>query len=179
MRPRTARALTAAIAAAGMAAAILVAARVLVTGTPVSASVPSLVAAAGGIAIELDRLGALFLLLIGTIGLLAAVYGFSYTAEFDGRRSLGAFGLMFNGFLGGMALVACAANVFTFLLAWELTAVASYFLVMTDSEQPDTRRAGLWYAAMTHLGLLLLLPMFLLMAPSAAATSFAYATGAR
>jgi hydrogenase-4 component B len=103
---------------------------------------------------------------------LAAVYGFSYTAEYDGRRSLRAFGLMFNGFLFGMALVVCAANVFTFLLAWELMAVASYFLVMTDSERPDTREAGLWYAAMTHLGLVLLLPMFLLMAP-AAATTFA------
>jgi hydrogenase-4 component B len=170
--PRAARAVTAAGAAAGGVAALVAAALVLVSGTPVSASLPSLVAPAGGIVIELDRLGAIFLSLIGTIGALAAVYGFSYTAEHDGRRSLRVFGLMFNGFLFGMALVVCAASVFTFLLAWELMAVASYFLVMTDSELQDTRQAGLWYAAMTHVGLVLLLPMFLLMAPSATATTF-------
>jgi hydrogenase-4 component B len=173
MTARAVRALTAVAAAAGTSAAMAAAAFVLVTGTHLSASFPSFVAAAGGIALEIDRLGAVFLALIGAIGLLAAVYGFSYTAEYDGRRSLGAFGAMFNAFLFGMALVVCAANVFTFLLAWELMAVASYFLVMTESDQADTRQAGLWYAAMTHLGLVLLLPMFLLMAPSAEATTFA------
>jgi hydrogenase-4 component B len=173
MTPRAARALTAAVAVTGTAAALVGAAYVLATGTPLSAAFPSLVAPAGGILLELDRLGAIFLALIGAIGALAAVYGFSYTAEYDGRRSLGAFGLMFNAFLFGMALVVCAANVFTFLLAWEVMAVSSYFLVMTESEDPDTRQAGLWYAAMTHLGLLLLLPMFLLLAPSAAQTTFA------
>jgi hydrogenase-4 component B len=80
---------------------------------------------------------------------------------------------MFNGFLLGMSGVACAANVFTFVLAWELMALASYFLVMTGGEDEDTRQAGLWYAAMTHFGLVLLLPMFFLMAPDAGATSFA------
>jgi hydrogenase-4 component B len=44
---------------------------------------------------------------------------------------------------------------------------------MTESENPDTRLAGLWYVAMTHFGLMLLLPMFLLMAPAADATTFA------
>ena len=80
---------------------------------------------------------------------------------------------MFNGFLLGMSLVPCAGNIFTFVLAWELMAVSSYFLVMTESENADTRQAGLWYAAMTHLGLVLLLPMFLLMAAGREATTFA------
>jgi hydrogenase-4 component B len=171
--PRAARLITAVGAVAGSAAALAAAASVLATGMPVSVAFPSLVAPAGGILIELDRLGAIFLALIGGIGALAAVYGFGYTAEYDGRRSLGAFGLMFNAFLFGMALVVCAANVFTFLLAWEFMAVSSYFLVMTDSEDLETRQAGLWYAAMTHLSLVLLLPMFLLLAPSASATTFA------
>jgi hydrogenase-4 component B len=80
---------------------------------------------------------------------------------------------MFNGFLLGMSLVPCAANIFTYLLAWELMAVTSYLLVMTEHDHADTREAGLWYIAMTHVGLVLLLPMFLLMAPAAGATTFA------
>src|SRR5207302_1286838 len=62
--------------------------------------------------------------------------------------------------------------VFTFLFAWELMAVASYFLVMTEHESSDARAAGLWYAAMAHFGFVLLLPMFLIMAPAPGATAF-------
>ena len=145
----------------------------MVTGRPVTANLTQLVSSAGGVVLGLDRLGALFLALVSTTGLLAAIYGASYTKEYEGRHSLRMFGLMFNGFLLGMSLVTCAANVFTFLLAWELMAVTSYFLVMTESDSPETRQAGLWYAAMAHFALVLLLPMFLLMAPGPDATTFA------
>jgi hydrogenase-4 component B len=170
---RAARLLTAVAAALGSVGGFAAAAIVLAGGQPVEVSFPSLVAAAGGIVIGLDRLGALFLALVSAIGFLATVYGVSYTAEYESRSSLRLFGLIFNGFLLGMSLVTCAANIFTFLFAWELMAVTSYFLVMTDSEDADTRQAGLWYAGMTHFGLILLLPMFLLMAPAATATKFA------
>jgi hydrogenase-4 component B len=170
---RFARVVTAAGASVGSVSGLLAAALVLATGQPIGVSLPTLVAAAGGIVMSLDALGALFLALVSAVGLLAAIYGASYTSAYEGRRSLGAFGAMFNGFLFGMSLVALAANVFTFLLAWELMAVTSYLLVMTGSDDAETRQAGLWYVAMTHLGLVLLLPMFLLMAPSADATRFA------
>jgi hydrogenase-4 component B len=170
---RIARAATAIGAAVGSAAALVLALAVLTTGDRFELVLPGLIAVAGGIAIQLDLLGALFLALVSGIGLFAAVYGFSYTAAYDGRRSLRFFGLMFNAFLFGMSLVPCAANVFTFLFAWELMAVASYFLVMTEHESSDARVAGLWYAAMTHFGFVLLLPMFLMMAPAAGATTFA------
>ncbi len=101
------------------------------------------------------------------------MYAVAYTAHYDGRYSLRTLGVMFNTFLLGMTIVPCAGNVFTFLLAWELMAVASYFLVMTDHESRETRQAGLWYAAMTHFGFLLLVPMFLLLAPGPEATTFA------
>ncbi|MGE5246219.1 MAG: proton-conducting transporter membrane subunit [Betaproteobacteria bacterium] len=171
--PRLSRIATALGAALGAAAGLVAAAGVLVTGAPIAARLPGLLAAAGGVEIGLDALGALFLLLVSGLGLLAAVYGVAYTAEYDGHRSLRAFGVMFEGFLLGMSLVTCAANVFTFVLAWELMAVTSYLLVMTESEDPETRAAGLWYAGMTHFGLVLLLPMFLLMAPAPGATGFA------
>jgi hydrogenase-4 component B len=72
-----------------------------------------------------------------------------------------------------MCLVPCAGNVFTFVAAWEVMSLTSYFLVMTDADHEDTRRAGLWYITMTQFGLVMLLPMFFLMAPTADATGFA------
>lgn len=170
---RAARIVTALGAALGSVGGLIAAAIVLASGQAVDASFPHLVAPAGGLVIGLDRLGALFLALVSTVGLLSTIYGISYTAEYENHHSLRLFGVMFNGFLFGMSAVTCAANVFTFLLAWELMAVTSYFLVMTEAEDADTRQAGLWYVAMTHFGLVLLLPMFLLMSPTAGATTFA------
>lgn len=170
---RLARVFTALGAVAGCVGGLAAAAGVLATRIPVEAMLPNLVSGAGGIVVRLDSLGAFFLVLVAAVSLPAAVYGITYTAEYEGRYSLRLFGLMFNGFLLGMSLVPCAGNVFTFLLAWELMAVTSYFLVMTECEHIETRHAGLWYAVMTHFGFLLLLPMFLMMAPGADATTFA------
>jgi hydrogenase-4 component B len=170
---RSARMMTALGAATGCLGALAVAVSVFATGIPLETTLPTLISAAGGIVIRVDLLGALFLALVAAVSLPAAIYGAVYMAEYEGRCSLPVFGLMFNGFLFGMSLVPCAGNILTFVLAWELMAIASYFLVMTESEQADTRQAGLWYAAMTHLGLVLLLPMFFLLAAGGAGTAFA------
>jgi len=79
---------------------------------------------------------------------------------------------MFNVFLMAMSVVPCAGNVFTFVIAWELMSISSYFLVMTETGEDETRQAGLWYVAMTQFSLLTLLPMFLLLAPGAEQTTF-------
>ena len=51
--------------------------------------------------------------------------------------------------------------------------VASYFLVLTESDRRETRQAGLWYLAMAHGGLVLLMAAFLLLGASAPSTGFA------
>jgi formate hydrogenlyase subunit 3/multisubunit Na+/H+ antiporter MnhD subunit len=61
----------------------------------------------------------------------------------------------------------------TFLFLWEGMSVASYFLVLTESDQRETRQAALWYLAMAHAGLMLLMAAFLLVAAGAASTGFA------
>jgi formate hydrogenlyase subunit 3/multisubunit Na+/H+ antiporter MnhD subunit len=63
-----------------------------------------------------------------------------------------------------MCLVAAASNVLTFLFGWELMAAASYLLVVSDADREEARSAGLWYAAMTHAGFVLLLAAFLALA---------------
>ena len=163
---RAARLLTGVMAAIGSAAACLLAALVLVNNAPLDLSFPGLLSAAGGILIHVDPLGAYFVGLAGLVGVPAAIYGISYTATGDGRYSLRLLGAMFNLFLFGMTLVPCAGNVLTFALAWELMAVTSYFLVMTEAHEHAARAAGLWYLGMTHFGLVLLLPMFFLLAPA-------------
>jgi hydrogenase-4 component B len=170
---RAARLATAMGALIGSFGGLGAAAAVFATGAPLHIELANLASVVGGIVIHLDLLGALFLALVAAVSIPAAIYGAAYMTDYEGRCSLRIFGVLFNLFLLGMSLVPCAANVFTFLFVWELMAVTSYFLVMTDSEQDETRQAGLWYLAMTHAGLVLLLPMFFLLAPGADATTFA------
>ncbi|MBI3960684.1 MAG: hydrogenase 4 subunit B [Chloroflexi bacterium] len=151
-------------AAVGAGAGILLGAGVIVSGAPFQWSAPGLLPTAGGLALGLDALGGFFLALIGVGALPAAIYGVGYSAAYaPGSVSLRQLGVMFNLFLLTMSLVTFADNVLTFLLMWEGMSLTSYFLVVSEPGQPGTVRAGVWYAAMTHAGLALLLAAFVLL----------------
>lgn len=70
---------------------------------------------------------------------------------------------MFNLFLLSMSLVTMADNALTFLLMWEGMSLTSYFLVITEANEPGTLRAGVWSVAMTHAVLAMLLAAFALL----------------
>ncbi len=170
---RTARRLAAGGSVVGGGAGLAVALAFLVTGAPLTVAAPTLLSVADGLAFHLDALGAFFLALVGLLAVPCGIYGAGYAEAYEGRYSLRFLGAMLNLFLLTMSLVPCAANVLTFLLMWEGMSLTSYFLVMTESDEPDTVQAGGWYLAMTHGGLALVLAAFLLLAGGAATTAFA------
>jgi hydrogenase-4 component B len=158
------RGLVALGAAVGAGAGLALGAMVIVSGQSFALSIPDLLPIAGGLALRLDPLGAFFLIVIGVGAIPAAIYGVGYSKAYeDGRASLRLLGVMFNLFLLAMSLVTLADNVLTFLLMWEGMSLTSYFLVITESSEEGTLRAGNWYAAMTHAGLALLLAAFVLL----------------
>jgi len=158
------RVLTAVGAAIGAGTGFALGLRVLLSGASFALSIPSLLPLAGGLALRLDPLGAFFLALIGLGAIPAAIYGAGYSEVYeDGRASLRLLGVMLNLFLLTMSLVTLADNILTFLLMWEGMSLTSYFLVMTESEEAGTVNAGVWYVAMTHIGLALLLAAFILL----------------
>lgn len=158
------RGLVALSAVVGASAGFALGASVILSGVTFSLSIPELLPSAGGLALRLDGLGAFFLIIIGLVGVSAAIYGFGYSAAYeDGRASLRLLGVALNLFLLTMSLVALADNVLTFLIMWEGMSLTSYFLVITESNEAGTISAGVWYAAMTHAGLALLLAAFILL----------------
>lgn len=124
-----------------------------------------------GVELALDGVSGLFLALIGGTAVPVSLYAIGYTAERG--RGLAGLGCAYNVFLGTMALVPLAANVFTFLVAWEVMALASYLLVMTDADDRGVARAGWVYAVVTHAGLACLAAGFLLIAHAAGSDRFA------
>ena len=76
-----------------------------------------------------DALGGVFLLLAGCVVAVTAVYGIGYASGAAASRSGWA---AFAVFALGMQLVPAAADVVSFLLAWELMALGSTVLVLAD-----------------------------------------------
>lgn len=108
---------------------------------------------------EVDALSGLFMAVAGAMVAAVAVYGVGYVAG-HGPQGLGSRGAqaVLPLFALSLLLVPAAASVSTFLLLWELMALTSLLLVLAEHRaRPSVREAAVWYAVMTHLGLVLLL----------------------
>ena len=132
---------------------------------------PDLLPIAGGLALGLDRLSAFFLLIVAVGVIPATFYAIGYTRHYPRKHV--SMGLALNIFIPSMVLVLLARNVLTFLVFWEAMSLASYFLVMTESEREDTRSAGWLYMVMTHAGLACLLIGFLAMSSATGSSTMA------
>lgn len=97
-------------------------------------------------------LSAWFLLVFGAIAIPVTVYSASYLRHSIAASRMAAVGAGFNVMLGAVELVFAAADVITFVLAWELMTLATATLVVSDHEHRGSRRAGYLYLVMSHVG---------------------------
>ncbi len=109
--------------------------------------------------LRLDALSGFFLLLLGSAAFGVTVYAMGYFRSMADDQ-VGLLALWFNLFLAGMALVLLADDAYAFMVAWEVMALSSYFLVTTDHKIPDIRRAGFLYLLIAHVGAVSLLLCF-------------------
>ncbi|MGV0792042.1 proton-conducting transporter transmembrane domain-containing protein [Mycolicibacterium sp. XJ1819] len=121
-----------------------------------------------GVQLELDPLGGLFIAFIGAVAVPVGVYAIGY-ADHLSRTTMVVLPL----FVASMLVVPAAASVTTFLLAWELMAIASLVLVLADHSRPDVRSAALVYAAMTQLGFVAILVGLMVLSAAGGADRFA------
>ena len=126
----------------------------------------------GEFSIELDPLSAWFLLPTLLLSALSAIYGVEYLRSWEEKRSLGPIWFSYCLLVLGMVLVLVARNAVLFLVAWELMALASFFLVTFEHERESVREAGWIYFVATHLGTAFLLAFFLLLARETGSMDF-------
>ncbi|MCX5794982.1 MAG: proton-conducting transporter membrane subunit [Elusimicrobia bacterium] len=129
----------------------------------------------GSFALALDPLSAFFVVAILGLCALAALYGAEYLQPYALRRPLGACWFFFDLLAASMLMVVVARDSVLFLIAWEVMALASYFLVTFEDEQESVRQAGWTYLVATHLGTAFLLLFFMLLARQAGTTDFSAA----
>jgi len=153
--------------AIGLAGAV----RVLLSGQPQSLFAPSFMPG-GTIHLEIDALSAFFLLPVFGLSILTAIYGGSYMSSRGERPGIAASWFHLNLLTAAMALVVAAHDGLLFLLAWEIMALAPFFLVIFDDRQESVRHAAWTYLAATHIGTAFLLVLFVLLGGLAGSSDF-------
>lgn len=122
--------------------------------------------------LRLDALSGFFLVVIGIMGLFVSIYSIGYVKSYGGIRSITQMVCFYTLFLAGMLLVVLADDAYFFLVAWELMAVASYFLVMYEDEKGENRRAAFLYLIIAHVGAIAILLAFGVIAGDSGAVGF-------
>jgi hydrogenase-4 component B len=113
--------------------------------------------------LRLDGLSAMFLMLLSVIGGAGAAYSHEYWSD-DEQPSAPRGRAFWNAFLIFTGLVLINSNGLHFIIAWELFAVSSYFLITLDHDNEEVRKAGWLYLAASHAGTLFLFVFFALLA---------------
>jgi len=114
---------------------------------------------------KLDALSGFFTLIIGIATVAVSFYAPSYVKEYDKLpQPFAALGFPTAIFIAAMELVLLADDALTFMVAWEVMSLSSYFLVTFQHQNSANRRAGFIYLLMAHVGGLFILLSFGIMA---------------
>ncbi len=135
----------------------------LVPGVAVSVRIPWSLPL-GSFHLGLDGLSVFFLFAIFLISGLAAMYGIGYLLAHSPHTRQAPAVALFNLLVVAMVLVTLARDGVLFIMAWEIMFLASYFLVTYDSARREVRRAGFIYLVASHLGVVLLMLLFTVLA---------------
>lgn len=109
--------------------------------------------------LRLDALSAFFLVLLGGASIGISLFSVGYFRNMA-HGTLALLTFEYHVFMAAMALVFMADDAYLFMVAWESMALSSYFLVTTDHEQPEVRRAGFLYLLIAHVGAIAILMSF-------------------
>jgi hydrogenase-4 component B len=126
----------------------------------------------GSIFLELDPLSGFFLIPVFLLCALAAIYGADYLEAYRDRKALAPPWFFFNLLVASMVLVILARNGVLFLMAWEMMALSSFFLVTFEDENESTRQAGWIYLVASHIGTAFLLVLFILLGRASGSLDF-------
>ena len=133
----------------------------------------------GEFRLALDGLSAWFLLMIGLVGLAAAIYSWGYFGGGSGKHANRAYAPLFCILLAAMVLTVCAGDALVFLIGWELTSFSAFFLVGLNNEDPKAQHGAWSYLTATHIGTAFgVLPVFAAFIARTGGTDMSHFAGA-
>jgi hydrogenase-4 component B len=116
-------------------------------------------------ALGIDRLSALFLLLICTVAVPVAIFAAAYFDRHYEARRCNWMWAFFSLFLLSMIVVVTASTGFAFLVGWELMTLLSAGLVLMEGDSAERRHNLFIYMVMMHAGTAAVVASFFLFLP--------------
>jgi hydrogenase-4 component B len=160
----------AALIVAGAVLALVAAVGVLLDGGVISVRFASALPG-GDWVFGVDALSAVFLIAILVVGAASALYGRGYMRYDPGPAWASHACFAFE--IVALSLVTCARSLVAFMAAWEVMAIGSFLLVITEHSHAEARRAGYVYVVATHAGTLALFALFAILARGSSDWTFA------
>ncbi len=118
----------------------------------------------GNIELSADSLSAFFILLINMVVLLASIYAQGYMKSYKEPIALNIHFMAFNMLHIAMLLLVIIQHFVPFMILWEIMSLASFLLVIFESEKEEVLKAGLNYLVQMHICLIfIMLGSFMLM----------------
>ena len=118
--------------------------------------------AMGNSLVGIDGLSAFFLVPVFFMGGLGSIYGIGYWPQLRHIRNARKLQLFWGLLTAGMAMLVISKHAMAFLFGWEVMALSAFFLVTTEDQREESRRAGWIYIIATHIGTLTLFALFAL-----------------
>ena len=108
----------------------------------------------------IDALSAWFLVTVLGAGAAIAAFGVPYLGPERGHRPTGLAHLLLSVLLVALSGVVTARTIVTFMVSWEVMALAGFFLIIFEHEKHEVWTAGMIYLVLTHLCALALIGMY-------------------
>jgi hydrogenase-4 component B len=124
-------------------------------------------------ALGIDRLSALFLLLICTVAVPVSIFAVSYFDEHYGEQRRSWMWAFYSLFLLSMIMVVTASTGFAFLIGWELMTLLSAGLILMEGDSAERRHNVFIYLLMMHVGAAAVVASFFLFLPYSHSLDFA------
>ena len=122
-----------------------------------------------------DKLSALFLIIISIASVAVVLYSRGYLEGYLKRYAEAHISMHYTALVilvASMMFVVMSSGGFSFLFAWELMTIASFILIPFEAERQETRRAALNYLVMMHIGFIFLVIGFVLVANVTGSANF-------
>ncbi len=100
----------------------------------------------------IDPLSAFFLLPVFLVSAAGSLFAVGYWPSAEHRTTERGLTFFYGLLSSSMAILLMARNGVFFLMVWEIMALSAYFLLVTEHEREDVRRAGTVYLIATHTG---------------------------
>lgn len=112
----------------------------------------------------IDPLSAFFLLPVFLVSAAGSLFALGYWPAAEHRTTERGLTFFYGLLSSSMAILLMARNGVFFIMVWEIMALSAYFLLVTEHEKEDVRRAGIVYLIATHAGTAILFVYFSLLA---------------